>query len=87
MGRNITVILYRVFLVLLLFSQLFDMIFNDSAWYFKVSDYIISLYIIFRLYIFNKLCNKATGLSMTLGDFLYDRSIYYDNKNCNEKSE
>lgn len=82
MGKSLAIILYNIFLLGLLFSQVYLLIFTNNPCFDKVIHYILSVYLIFRLYMFGRLNKQAAALDLTLTEFLHERDKYVGKKQC-----
>jgi len=60
----------------LLVSQLYPIFFENTGVIHEMSHYTISVYLIFRLYIFSVVKDKARALDMSLTEFFTKRGEY-----------
>jgi len=78
MSIKIRIILYKVFLIILLLGQLYPIFFNRILIMDTIFHYTLSIYLIFRLFIFGILRDKALAMGITLEEFFENRDKFFD---------
>jgi len=76
--KALIITLYKIFLIILLLTQIYPLIFEDLNSFDAISHYILSVYLLFRLYIFVVLEDKADALNMSLTEFFNKRDEFLD---------
>jgi len=64
---------YKIFLVLMILSQVYCIIFDPFFIFGTITHGIMLLYLLFRYYILGKTASKAHNVDFTLTEFLNDR--------------
>jgi len=67
------VLIYKIFLVMLMLSQVYCIIFDPFIIFGIAVHGVMLLYLMFRYYILGKTANKAHNVDFTLSEYLTDR--------------
>jgi hypothetical protein len=70
---DVATLLYKIFLLTMITSQLFALFFMVMPLYAMVIHIILSLYLLFRYYMLVRMKNRAIALDLTLTEFLIER--------------
>ena len=87
MRKNLPVILYTIFLLGLLCGEGYLLFYNEPTSFEIFMEHIILLYLVFRIYIFIRLSNKAKAINLTLTEYLARREIQIIENNIKKECE
>jgi hypothetical protein len=75
-------ILYKIFLISMIFTQVYPIVFGIILWEEIVIHGIISIYLLFRYYMLVRMRKRATTLDLTLTEFLQERENCVTETKC-----
>ena len=77
--EHIITLFYKIFMILIVLSQAYSLIFQVVNLFTLMVNIIIILYVIFRFYLLNKLCKRVGHSGVALSKLI--------SKECPEKEE
>lgn len=81
---DIASILYKIFLILMIVSQIVPIIFITLPVFGILVHIILTIYLIFRYYMLVRMKNRAIEFDLTLTEFLQERENCIKNDDCKE---